>query len=294
MNIYVASSWRNLLQPAIVLALQRCGHRCYDFRNPISDWTGEGLASPEAGFAWSSIDPNWKNWTAAEYRQALQHPLAVKGYSLDIAALKACDACVLVLPSGRSASWEFGYAMGQGKQGTVVQFDEIEPELMYREAAIVTTMGELFDAFGLPGSGLETPPAAGQVPFSKAVSKAAREADDGVYYVDTDSVVDARLPVVTSALVSAKEFLQPKVYGAAKPNCRACASCYLDDMDFICGHKDAGSFGKKVNVAASPEGHCGPELKKFVQHPLRTPEGGFPPSAGQAKSREIPPNGGIK
>ena len=74
MKIYVASSWRNLLQPAIVLALQRCGHRCYDFKNPIPDWTGEGLAPPEAGFAWSSIDPNWKNWTAAEYRQALQHP----------------------------------------------------------------------------------------------------------------------------------------------------------------------------------------------------------------------------
>jgi len=237
MKIYVASSWRNLLQPAIVLALQRCGHRCYDFRNPISDWTEEGLASPEPGFAWSSIDPNWKNWTAAEYREALQHPLAIKGYGHDIAALKACDACVLVLPSGRSASWEFGYAMGQGKQGTVVQFDEIEPELMYREAAIVTNMHELFDAFGLPGSGLEK--GAGSL----------RTLED------------------PPLLLGMKQI--------SVPNCKACASCYLDDMDFICGHKDAGSFGKKIDVAASPEGHCGPTRKKFAQHPLRTPEGGF-------------------
>lgn len=317
LRIYVASSWRNLLQPGIVLALRRCGHQVYDFRNPpiycdkcngtgrqwdpavrrdsspasgvgrecIASGCVNGVTGTDKGFSWSDIDPNWKNWTPAEYREALKHPIAKHGYEHDITALKNCDACVLVLPSGRSASWEFGYAMGQRKQGTVVQFDPggagvVEPELMYSEAEIVTTMGELFDAFGLPGSGLETPPAAGQVPFSKAVSivsKAAGEVDDGVYYVDTDSVVDARPPVTPSAesVSRVKELLQPKIYGAAKPNCRACASCYLDDMDFICGHKDASTFGQKVNVAASSEGHCGPSLKKFVQHPRRTPDGGF-------------------
>lgn len=141
MNIYVASSWRNNLQPGIVHTLRRLGHEVYDFKNP----------SPgNKGFAWSDIDPNWKNWTAEEYRAALQHQTAINGYALDIAALKACDACVLVLPSGRSASWEFGYAMGQGKKGVVVQFDSIEPELMYREATIVTTMSELFNHFGEP------------------------------------------------------------------------------------------------------------------------------------------------
>lgn len=142
MKIYVASSWRNHLQPAIVLALRKCGHDVYDFRNP---------APGNKGFAWSSIDPNWESWTAEEYRAALQHPIAVGGYKLDIDALRACDACVLVLPSGRSASWEFGYAMGQGKRGYVVQLDKIEPELMYREAAILTTMDELFDAFAPAG-----------------------------------------------------------------------------------------------------------------------------------------------
>lgn len=141
MNIYVASSWRNLLQPGIVLALRRCGHEVYDFRHPSVD---------NKGFAWSDIDPNWQRWTPEQYRKALQHPIAIHGYGLDIAALRACDACVLVLPSGRSASWEFGYAMGQGKRGYVVQFDGIEPELMYREATIITSLDELFDAFGEP------------------------------------------------------------------------------------------------------------------------------------------------
>jgi hypothetical protein len=139
--IYVASSWRNMLQPGIVHVLRECGHDVYDFRNP-----GPG----NKGFAWSDIDPNWQNWTPEEYRAALQHPIAVKGYAFDIAALRRCDVCVLVLPSGRSASWEFGYAMGQGKRGVVVQLDGIEPELMYREAEIVTSMNGLFDTFGEP------------------------------------------------------------------------------------------------------------------------------------------------
>ena len=272
MKIYVASSWRNLLQPAIVIALQRCGHKVYDFRNPIPDWTDEGVGSPEPGFAWSSIDPNWKNWTAPEYREALQHPLAVKGYGHDIAALKACDACVLVLPSGRSASWEFGYAMGQGKQGTVVQLDEIEPELMYREAAIVTSMHELFDAFALPGSGLE-----------KGVSGTGRRFEDPSLPLGMGKPQQAEASVAGGVVTFKNNTKEPRVMTAfvegdlreVAPNCKACASCYLDDMDFICGHKDAGSWGKKIGVASDADGHCGPTLKKFVQHPLRTPSGGL-------------------
>lgn len=141
MRIYVASSWRNALQPQIVETLRRCGHEVYDFRNP---------APSNTGFNWREIDPGWESWTPEQYRAALQHPIAQAGYALDIEALRTCDVCVLVLPSGRSASWEFGYAMGQGKRGVVVQLGAVEPELMYREAQIVTTMPELFGVFGGP------------------------------------------------------------------------------------------------------------------------------------------------
>jgi len=141
MNIYVASSWRNLLQAGIVVALRRCGHDVYDFRHPTP---GRG------GFSWAEIDPNWQKWEPTAYRRALGHPLAIEGYAHDIEALRSCDACVLVLPCGRSASWEFGYAMGQGKKGYVVQFERQEPELMFREATILTSMDEFFEAFGEP------------------------------------------------------------------------------------------------------------------------------------------------
>lgn len=139
MRVYVASSWRNLVQPGIVHILRACGHEVYDFRHPRPG---------NDGFRWTEIDGGWQSWTPQQYRAALQHPIAREGYELDMAALRACDSCVLVLPAGRSANWEFGYAMGQGKRGVVVQFEPQEPELMYREAEIVTSPDELITAFG--------------------------------------------------------------------------------------------------------------------------------------------------
>lgn len=79
-KIYVASSWRNSHQPAVVQALRADGHDVYDFRNP---------------------------------------------------APGDCDCCVLVLPCGRSAHLELGYAIGAGKP-TFILLAEGEPELMYK------------------------------------------------------------------------------------------------------------------------------------------------------------------
>lgn len=141
LRIYVASSWRNALQPGIVVMLRSVGHDVYDFREP---------APGESGFSWSEIDPDWKNWSPEKYRAALEYPIAARGYGHDIAALRACDACVLVLPSGRSASWEFGFAMGQGKRAAVVMFEACGPELMYRGAEILTSPADIFAAFGEP------------------------------------------------------------------------------------------------------------------------------------------------
>jgi nucleoside 2-deoxyribosyltransferase len=138
MNIYIASSWRNPYQPYVVALLRDVGCEVYDFKNP---------APGNTGFQWSAIDPDWKNWTPDQYRKALQHPIAQAGYRYDIEALQACDACVLVLPSGRSASWELGYAMGLGKRGIVLQTEPLEPELMYREATFVTSYDELVNLF---------------------------------------------------------------------------------------------------------------------------------------------------
>ena len=123
MRIYVASSWRNTLQPAVVVELRRAGHEVYDFRNP-----GPG----SCGFAWSQIDADWLQWTPRTFVEALKHPVAKHGFGDDKNGLDWCDACVLVLPCGRSAHLEAGYAIGKGKQTYfLLHPDKFEPELMY-------------------------------------------------------------------------------------------------------------------------------------------------------------------
>lgn len=138
MRIYVASSWRNPIQPKVVNALREDPElEVYDFRNP---------APGDNGFSWEQIDPVWGLWTETEFRDALEHAIANDGFKKDMTALKNCDLCILVLPSGRSAHLEAGYATGAGKP-TIIYLPTgslFEPELMYKMAnGIVTTMNEL-------------------------------------------------------------------------------------------------------------------------------------------------------
>lgn len=123
MKIYVASSWRNEFQPAVVEVCRSCNHEVYDFRNP---------APGDHGFAWSEIDKNWRNWSTEEYMEALIHPISIKGFSMDFNGLQWADVCILVLPSGRSAHVEAGFMKGQGKDVYVFSPIRQEPELMYK------------------------------------------------------------------------------------------------------------------------------------------------------------------
>ena len=125
MHIYVASSWRNTYYPEVVAALREAGHEVYDFRNPP---TGE------PGFHWTDVNPDCMDWTPAEYKANLTHPLAERQFRNDIDAMTACDACVLVLPCGRSAHTEAGWFAGQGKKvfAYIPDKDSFEPELMYK------------------------------------------------------------------------------------------------------------------------------------------------------------------
>lgn len=140
LTIYVASSWRNERQPAVVRALVEApeNHDVYDFRNP---------APGNKGFAWSDIDPKWKEWTVAEYVKNLQHPIARAGFALDMDALESCEACVLVMPCGRSAHLELGHAVGACKFTVVLLENAAEPELMYAMCDVVcSTLEEVLQA----------------------------------------------------------------------------------------------------------------------------------------------------
>lgn len=130
MNVYVASSWRNKIQQNVVSVLRADGHKVYDYRHPEPG---------NDGFHWSEIDPAWKNWSPEKFSQGLDHPIAHHGFSLDMKALEACSACVLVLPCGRSAHLELGWAAGAGRLTIVYMPETEEPELMYRMCDYLAT-----------------------------------------------------------------------------------------------------------------------------------------------------------
>jgi hypothetical protein len=135
LKIYVASSWRNEFQQDVVAKLRALGHEVYDFRGGGDGWSA---AEGEGGFSWSSIDPNWKNWTAEEYIKALSHPLATEGFNRDMNALRRCDACIFVMPCGPSASMEMGWAAGAGKLTAAYCPAIREPDLMLKMAGHIT------------------------------------------------------------------------------------------------------------------------------------------------------------
>ena len=124
MKIYTASSWRNERYPAVVNALKAEGYEVYDFRNP---WD-EGAA-----FNWEQIDPNWENWGAYEFVEALKHPLSERAFKSDKAGMDWADVCVLILPSGKSSHMEAGYMAGKGKPVHIL-LDGGRPELTYKLA----------------------------------------------------------------------------------------------------------------------------------------------------------------
>lgn len=143
--VYIASSWRNLYQPGIVAMLRSAGIPCYDFRNPESG---------NSGFSWSEIHPDWKNWTPAQWRAALDHPIAKRGYDFDRRGMDRADCCVLVLPSGRSAHMEAAFMAACGKPVFTLALEPVEPDLMNLLLGpphhICVTTDELFDRLAVP------------------------------------------------------------------------------------------------------------------------------------------------
>lgn len=135
MQVYVASSWKNPDYQKLVDKLREVGFIVYDWRT-----------SPTR-FKWDEVFPPGEKYTAASYRKALGHPKSRAGYQGDMNGVLACDLCILCLPAGRSASWEYGFAMARGK-GSIVYFpDGQEPDLMFLESfAITSTIEETVEA----------------------------------------------------------------------------------------------------------------------------------------------------
>lgn len=149
-SIYVASSWRNTRQPDVVRILRALDTDVYDFRNP----------SEATGFSWREVKPDYdgpahagevrqkgEDWvSASEYLAMVHHDRAQSGFKSDMDALRDCDSCIMVLPCGKSAHLELGWAIGAGKRTAILLEDPIEPELMYLAADhLISDLGGLVE-----------------------------------------------------------------------------------------------------------------------------------------------------
>lgn len=129
MNIYLASSWRNPHYESLLEELRKT-FCVYDFKERGFEW--HEVISANSRERKTKPSHKWKV-DGHELKDALKHPTSLKHYSFDAEALKACNALVLLLPCGRSAHLEAGFAMGERKPVFVYlpPTVTVEPELMY-------------------------------------------------------------------------------------------------------------------------------------------------------------------
>lgn len=124
--IYVASSWRCPTQPIVIETLKAANIPCYDFRRPSAN---------DTGFKWTDVagtsDTAKDGTTITKYLSMLHHPIAQHGYNRDMSAMIRADTFILVLPCGKSAHLELGWAVGQGKRTAILLEEPVEPDLMY-------------------------------------------------------------------------------------------------------------------------------------------------------------------
>lgn len=141
-KIYVASSWRNEIQPSIVRTLREAGHEVYDFHNP---------APGNHGFGWRQVAKEEPPWSAEDTRKVLTHPISEDGFAWDYNAMCWADTILMVQPCGRSAAIELGWGAGAGKRTIVLLADKQEPELMLKVAdSICTSIEEVCDVLRRP------------------------------------------------------------------------------------------------------------------------------------------------
>lgn len=129
--IYVASSWRNPRYLGILDCLEQWNIAYYNWRD-------------EEGFHWSEVfgGGNIDHWTHPIARETfamgLLHPRAKEGFERDMEHLREAEAVILLLPCGKSAHLEAGWAVGAGKPVALYMTEDLQPELMYGMFDLIT------------------------------------------------------------------------------------------------------------------------------------------------------------
>lgn len=152
MKLYVASSWRNERYDEVCARLREAGHELLDWRETST------------AFGWSQVDPHYKAWDGPGFIRGLEHPMARAGFEKDRSLMEEADACILLLPCGKSAHLEAGWFAGQGKPLFILLDEASTAELMYGFASAVCVELEEVLPMLRPAPGRRRPPQGWVVP----------------------------------------------------------------------------------------------------------------------------------
>lgn len=130
--IYLIGSLRNPRVQMVGEQLRAAGWNVFD------DWFAAG---PEADDAWQ----RYEQAKGHDFVQALEGAAAEHVFHFDYEHLYTADAAVLVLPAGKSAHLELGWALGRSIPGFVLLDGEPERfDVMYKFAdGVARNVGEL-------------------------------------------------------------------------------------------------------------------------------------------------------
>lgn len=137
-KVYIGGSLSNPAIVQVTKELQDAG--IYAF----SEWYTPG---PEADVLWR----DYERALGYSYKEALKRPAAVNTFNFDKRHIDECNVFLMVLPCGKSAHMELGYAIGSGKRGFILMPEEPERwDVMYGFAeAVVSTTKELINALSV-------------------------------------------------------------------------------------------------------------------------------------------------
>jgi len=109
-KIYIASSWKMVKTVRGMAGILRVlGHEVFDFTDP--DSRPGGLSA----FVFNASDWAGKPLSEIGWLEFLSFDATHKAFASDKAGLDWADTVIMVLPCGRSAHMEAGYAVGHGK-----------------------------------------------------------------------------------------------------------------------------------------------------------------------------------
>ena len=127
MKVYIATSWR--MENTAVLLARRLREEGFEVDCFCENRAGRYV------FRWPELvdkEEDLKNYDAKSF---IDDPRVRRAFKEDKKWLDWADVCVLLLPSGRSAHLEAGYAKGQGKKLYVLGgFIKGEFDVMYNFA----------------------------------------------------------------------------------------------------------------------------------------------------------------